>query len=177
MVISMKRHGFTILELLISISLVSVVLLLLSKVMFSLLNIGNDKTYASSDEITRTEIIKNIESDFLEKDIHGVKILENDDYITINFLYKEEKKNLIIKDKELQYGDDIYKLESVNATYSSCVNYKYKDLDDNYYYINVEIPVLIDGDNTTKNDDISLSFIGAKKDNIDYPENYSCTKK
>lgn len=54
----MNRRGFTILELLISIALVSIVLLLLLKVMTSLEVINHDTSYASEDEITRTEIIK-----------------------------------------------------------------------------------------------------------------------
>ena len=57
----MNKKGVTILELLISITLISIVVLLLIKVIFSLDNINNDKTYASNDEISRTELIKNIE--------------------------------------------------------------------------------------------------------------------
>ena len=58
----MNKKGVTILEILISVSLISIVILLLLKVMLSLDNINNDKTYASSDEIRRTTIIKNIEN-------------------------------------------------------------------------------------------------------------------
>jgi len=62
----MNKKGVTILELLISITLISIVILLLIKVIFSLNNINNDKSYASNDEISRTELIKNIESDLLK---------------------------------------------------------------------------------------------------------------
>ena len=57
----MNKKGFTILELLISIALISVVLLLLLRVMMALEAINHDKSYASDDEISRTKIIKNIE--------------------------------------------------------------------------------------------------------------------
>ena len=67
----MNKKGVTILELLISISLISVIILLLLKVMLSLNNINNDPTYASSDEINRTTIIKNIESTFIKDKLIG----------------------------------------------------------------------------------------------------------
>ena len=60
----MNKKGFTILELLISIALISVVLLLLLRAMMALEAINHDKSYASDDEIARTELIKKIETDF-----------------------------------------------------------------------------------------------------------------
>ena len=66
----MNKRGFTILELLISIALISVVLLLLLRVMMSLEVINHDPSYASDDEIARTEMIENIESDFLDNHLN-----------------------------------------------------------------------------------------------------------
>ena len=69
---NLHKKGFTILEVLLSIVLISIVLLLLLRVMMSLENIGHDPSYASDDEIIRTEIIKNIESDFLTYHLNGL---------------------------------------------------------------------------------------------------------
>lgn len=170
----MNKKGVTILELLISISMLSVIILLLIKVMFSLENINNDKTYASSDEISRTEIIKNIESDFLNLKLNGLSILENTNETKITFNFVNDTKELIIKTKELVYDNNIYSLKSDNASYKKCVEYKYLSLENNYYYITLTIPILIDGINTTENDDITLTYIGLKKDNSNYPEIFSC---
>ena len=98
----MNKKGVTILELLISITLISIVILLLIKVIFSLDNINNDKTYASNDEISRTELIKNIESDFLKLKLEGLEI-KKEENTTIKFYYESTYKELKIeKDKDIR---------------------------------------------------------------------------
>ncbi len=58
MVKIMNKKGVTLLELIISISLTSIVSLLIIKVIFSLGIINNYDSYACNDEISRAEIIK-----------------------------------------------------------------------------------------------------------------------
>lgn len=169
----MDRKGVTILELLISILLISVVILLLLKVMFSLDAINNDKTYASSDEISRTEIIKRIESDFLELKLNGIAIDGN----KIIFYYEDTSKILTINGDKLVYDNESYPLNSENALYSSCTDYTYQLLENDYYLININIPVLIDGIDTTTNDDITLTYIGLLNQNSNFQTNYVCSKK
>ncbi len=171
----MNKRGVTILELLISISLISVVMLLLLKLIFSLDNINSAKDYASDDEINRTTIIKNIESDFLKYELKGLKINKLDDSLIISLEFMESKKELIIKDKSLVYDDTEYKLNSKNATYSLCPSYKYQKIDNSYYLVSLNIPVLIDNKNNTNIDDISLSYIGLIGNN-NYPDSFICTK-
>lgn len=170
----MNKKGVTILELLISISLISIIILMLVKVMFSLDNINNSKTYASSDEISRTEIIKTIESDFLKLKLKGLTINENSEETIFHFLYENQNKDLIIKNNELTYDNLKYPLKSPNATYSLCPSYKYLTLENNYYYLDINIPVLLNNENTTKNDDLNLSYLGLKKEDNSFPKEYSC---
>ena len=165
----MNKKGVTIIELLISISMISIVLLLLLRVMLSLENINNDESYASSDEIKRTEVIKNIESDFLNKGLMGVYI----DNKTILFKFKKENKELVVDSNYITYDNVTYTLKSKNASYG-CVTYSYQELDSDYYLFTITIPVLIDDKNTTKDDDILLTYIGLKDDNISFTGNYAC---
>ena len=157
----MNKLGFTITELLVSIALISVVILLLLKVMLSLNSISNDKTYASSDEIKRAEIIKNIESDFLELNLTNVEIKEESDKTSVYFKYKDSTKKLVIYKEKLIYDNIEYKLKSINASYNLKPSYEYLSLDNNYYLINLNIEVLIDNKNTTINDDISLVYVNS----------------
>lgn len=170
----MNKKGVTILELLISISLISIVILFLMKVMFSLNNINNDETYASSDEISRTEIIKNIESDFLKLKLQGIEI-KNEESLIIKFIFENETKNLKVSQNEVTYDNETKTLESKNATYDLCPKYEYVSLDDNYYLIKINISVLINNENTTENDDLILTYIGLKKDSNVYPEKHICS--
>lgn len=173
MVKKMNKRGVTILELLISIILISTVILLLLKVMFSLENINNDQSYASSDEISRTEIIKTIENDFLTLKLNGIEIVDN----KITFYFKEASKTLTIDENKIIYGEESYSLNSANATYDACVNYKYESLENDYYLINLNIPVLIDGKNTTAKDDLTLVYIGLLNEDSNYLLSYVCSKK
>ncbi len=172
----MNKKGVTILELLISISFISVVILLLLKVMVSLENINNDATYASSDEIRRAEIIKEIESELLNKKLNGLNILEEENSTKIIFMFAEEKEELVIEDKKLTFKDS-YTLKTKNASYSRCVDYHYTELENNYYYVSINIPVLINGLNTKTIDDITITYLGQKNENTNYLLNYVCSKK
>ena len=169
----MNRHGFTILELLISIALISVVLLLLLRVMMSLEVINHDTSYASDDEIGRTEIIKNLQESFLENRLNGMNIRSDEDKTIITFMMDEEK-TLEVSGKELVFDEERYLLNSKNATYDTCISYEYRDLENDYYYITFTIPVLIDGVNTTSRDDLIFTYIGLKDENTTYPSNYAC---
>ncbi len=172
----MNKRGVTILELLISISLISVVILLLLKLIFSLDNINNSKEYASEDEIARTTIIKNIESDFLKLKLMGVRVKSLDKKVIITFNYLDRAKDLIIEEKSLSYDNQEYKLNSVNATYNLCPSFSYKELDKDYYLVNLNIEVLIDGKSNTKRDDIDLFYVDLISDNVSYPRDLECSK-
>ncbi|MDE5538939.1 MAG: prepilin-type N-terminal cleavage/methylation domain-containing protein, partial [Bacilli bacterium] len=176
MVKHMNKRGVTLLEVLISIALISVVILMLVKLMFSLEKINNDTSYASQDEIERAEIIKTIEKDFLDLKLNGIKIEEKTSETVITFNYVSTNKTLKVKANELVYEGQKYTLKSDKATYSECPSYKYLTLDNDYYYVELKIPVLISGDNTTENDDIILSYLGLLNDSSLYLPSYTCVK-
>lgn len=171
----MNRKGFTLIEALASLCITAIIVLLLAHLLVAINNLSKNN-YASDDEISRAEIIKNIEGDFLEYKLRGLNIQEYQDRteIVLNFL-NHDSKRIIIKDKELVY-DEKALLESKNATYDICVSYEYQELDDNYYMLKVVIPVLISKQNTTSNDDIVLSYIGLKSGLDNYLVNYTCSK-
>ena len=168
----MKR-GFTILELLISTALISIVLLLLLRVMMSLEVINHDTSYASDDEIGRTEIIKNIEENFLEYHSKGMNIQKKEEKTVITF-QMDEVKVLEIALKQLTFDGEVYSLNSKNAKYSTCIVYEYSDLENDYYLVRFTIPVLIDGVNTTSRDDLVFTYVGLKNEFTSYPVSYSC---
>ncbi len=176
MVKIMNKRGVTILELLISIVMTSVIVLLLIKVTFSFSKINNDESYASGDEIERFEIIKNIEKDFLSLNLEGININDNNDKTIITFSFRDTTKELIIENKSITYDNTLYTLKSNKATYNKCLEYSYTLLDNNYYLVKINIPVLIDNKNTTINDDITLTYLSLINDYNNYPVSYICSK-
>lgn len=172
----MNKKGITIIELLVSMTIISLVMIFLARLMFMLMNVTNDTTYASDDEIRRTTIIKNIENDFLKNKLNGLDITKTNHETTINLNYAKESSTLKITSKELTYNNTTYPLESKNATYDLCPIYSYLELDPNYYLVTITIPVLINNENTTLNDDLTFSYLSAKTNSDNYPKNYVCSK-
>ncbi len=170
----MSNRGITILELLVSIVLVGIVSLLLLRVVFVLDNINNNDDYASKDEIERAEIIKSIESDFLKLKLQGIKINKKGNETVINFSFQDEERELVVSANEIKYAGIIHKLNSKNASYSLCPKYEFLEIDTNYYLVSLTIPVLIKGENTKEFDDIILTYLNLKSENLSYPSNYSC---
>ena len=101
----MNKKGITIIELLLSISIISIIVLLLIRASLSFKNIEESNKYASNDEIARTEIIKEIESDFLKMHLIGLDIIENNNSTTIKFFYENTNKELIINQESLTYNN------------------------------------------------------------------------
>lgn len=167
------KKGFTILELLISIALISVVLLLLLRVMMALEVINHDTSYASDDEIARTEIIQNIESDFIRQHLNGLQIEKNNEQIVF-YLDMDEDKQLIVSKNSITYDGEVFSIKSVNAQYGLCIDYTYTDLENDYYLINFTIPVYIDGENTTSRDDLIFTYMGLKNEYSSYPNEFVC---
>ena len=167
----MNKRGFTILELLISIALISVVLLLLLRVMMSLEVINHDPSYASDDEIARTEMIENIESDFLDNHLNGLEIKKEENQVILH-LFMDVEKEIVVSSDRITYDDEVYALKSANATYDTCILYTYMDLENDYYFVKIVIPVLIDGKNTTSHDDLEFIYLGLKRENTSYPSSY-----
>ena len=173
----MNKKGMTIIEVLVSVVIVSIVVLLLIKVIINLGNINNDTSYASNDEISRATIIKILEKDFLELKLQGIDIQELDNETLVKFSFKDKSKTLSITKDRVRYDDIDYVLESSKASYSLCVNYDYIDVDSDYYLVKLGIVVLIDGVNTTINDDLILTYMDLKSRSDSYRDSYSCFKK
>lgn len=169
----MNKRGFTIIELLISILLLSIVLLLLLKVMASLEVVNHDMSYASDDEISRTKIIKNIEESMIHNHLNGLFIESNEEK-TIIHLQMDNKKTIEVTNKAIIFDNEKYQLKSKNATYDRCIKYQYVDLENNYYLVTFTISVLIDNKNTTIHDDLTFTYMGLKNDTTSYMKDYSC---
>lgn len=168
----MNKKGITIIELLASLTLVSIVVLLLINVIFSLKNINNSDKYVSDNEITRSLLIKNIENDFLELKLTGLDINSNEDKTIIKFYFEENEKELIIKKNSITYNNEEKELNSNNASYSLKPIFEKIDIDNEFYLIKLNIPVLLNNKDESKVDDITLIYMDKIKENNKYPLKY-----
>lgn len=165
----MNKKGITIIELLASLTLVSIVVLLLINVIFSLKNINSSDKYASDNEITRSLLIKNIENDFLELKLTGLDINRNEDKTIIKFYFEENEKELIIKKNSITYNNEEKELNNNNTSYSLKPIFEKIDIDNEFYLIKLNIPVLLNNKDESKVDDITLIYMDKIKENNKYP--------
>ncbi len=138
----MNNKGFTLVELMVSVSLISIVLVF----MFSLLgDIKRESAYSNdniNDTLNRSTIIRIIQNDFIEKRLNRVETCREDGVIICySFTFEDGlNKKLYVREKELEYDNEIWKLG--DGKYSTeGEKYCYINNGDNYL-LKIVIPVI-----------------------------------
>ena len=149
----LNKNGMTLVELIISVALLSVVLSFLFKILLDVKYESDESGFAISNQVNRAEIIKEIQNDLIysdgiksisiDNDTNKVAITLPDDttkYVTIGTDLKTltyEDKKWTIRDANYEFGD----IELV--VMHSC-------------YVKVKIPVLNYYDDNVLVDDIEI---------------------
>lgn len=170
----LNKKGTTLVELIISIVLISVVLGFMFRLLIDLDNEQNNNTFAVDNQIKRAEIIKFIENDITNKKLSLVNASgSNGATLVINFNFKDGTNGKITATASyLEYKNS--KNETRHWAMQNCTLYTTRALvtlnkDTNIYAmdINIEIHTANDLNSTTNNnhvDDISLSYVGNVSD-------------
>ncbi len=186
----MNKKGSTLIELIISIALISVILVFMVKLLVDINNTESNNDYAKNNQIIRAEIIKAIETDIGKKNLTNVTDTKGTNKLVINFYYSDSTTAKIeIENKSLTFtpsSGDIRKwtlkegefyLDKFDKAFET-------DSSGNYQFLYLNIEVHTQNDNNTifrvetntkdgreiktiktKNnilDDISISYIKKK---------------
>ena len=156
-----NNKGMTLVELIISIGLLSIVLGFLYKILLDVKYEKDNSGFAANNQINRSELIRTVEEDFLYLNENGIFIESYDISGNVLTLYFSEEKN-----KAIVVSND-KKSITYNAPEES--DKKSWDLADNDYtfgdivssvvgncYITFTIPVLNNIDDGSRVDDIEL---------------------
>ena len=101
----LNNKGNTLIELIISIALMSVVLVSMVRLLVDLNNTNTNSVYAKNNEVVRSEIIRAIETDLNNYKLSNINDLSNEESagaVKINLIFKERhaiitaKKNTIV---------------------------------------------------------------------------------
>lgn len=181
-----NNRGMTLLELLVSIVLVSVVLLFLFRILNDLKDEVDNNNYAFSNQVNRTELIYTIQKDLNKYDVNNVTYDIVDGNLVINFVYLKSGRNYNAtlkrrvekvnnKDKYYldytSYDNKKYSFEMKGAEVSNCINFVADtNASSNYYYFKLNIylynSVYNEKNNKDRNnavDDIEIDFVGKKE--------------
>lgn len=169
----MNNKGSTLLELIISIALISVILVFMVRLLVDLNDSETNNKYAKKNQVIRAEILRTIENDLQNKIITDIRDNSTTSNLIITFKFDGNKESNInvLKDK-LTYKNTDGKTRTwtlkegyFNIT-KSPVDFSQ---DENIYSLIIDIPVYTTNEFNTKNnnnllDDILVSYIGRTKD-------------
>lgn len=179
----LNNRGISLMELLVSIILISIVLVFLFQILTDLKDETSNNDYAYNNQINRMEIIKTIEDDLTKYDLIGIKDETEDlGYIKITFDYHPEESNLqsslMIKrnnDKDVvTYTNVLGEKNSwtmQTAEIDKCYEFTYyKDDSSKKHYLKIQIPIYSkpyhEDNNDKKNnpvDDIEITYLNDNK--------------
>lgn len=169
----MNNKGSTLLELIISIALISVILVFMVRLLVDLNDSETNNKYAKKNQVIRAEILRTIENDLQNKIITNIRDNSTTSNLIITFKFDGNKESNInvLKDK-LTYKN------TAGKTRTWTLKEGYFDItqspvdfnqDENIYSLIIDIPVYTTNEFNTKNnnnllDDILVSYIGRTKD-------------
>lgn len=169
----MNNKGSTLLELIISIVLISVILVFMVRLLVDLNDSETNNKYAKKNQVIRAEILRTIENDLQNKIITNIRDNSTTSNLIITFKFDGNKESNInvLKDK-LTYKN------TAGKTRTWTLKEGYFDItqspvdfnqDENIYSLIIDIPVYTTNEFNTKNnnnllDDILVSYIGRTKD-------------
>ena len=169
----MNNKGSTLLELIISIALISVILVFMVRLLVDLNDSETNNKYAKKNQVIRAEILRTIENDLQNKILTDIRDNSTTSNLIITFKFDGNKESNInvLKDKLTYKNTD-------GKTRTWTLKEGYFDItqspvdfsqDENIYSLIIDIPVYTTNEFNTKNnnnllDDILVSYIGRTND-------------
>ncbi len=182
----MENKGFTLVELIISIALISIVVMFLFNLLTDVKASNNNTDFNRKNQQKRAIIIKTIQADLTNRKLIGISASNpNNDqqHVSITFQFQDGATDLEIVNGENPYityvnasGKEKWFLEKqTNATRfnTTCITYTDSINDSQlenseYFYIKLSIPIVVNKNKANNIDDIELFYIGLKKDLTSY---------
>ena len=178
----LNKKGNTLIELIISIALMSIVLVFLMHLLIDLNNTNTNNKFAKNNQINRTEIIKFIEQDLNKNTLTKIEDNSTSNTLIIKFLFKDNKESTITATNNTftyENSENYKRLwtmkDATINTKKATVLYREGSYEDNgitnkaIYTLQIDIEIYTTNDlNKEKNnnlvDDILLSYYGKTSD-------------
>ena len=168
----MKNKGFTLVEIIVSIALISIIMIFLIKLLIQVNYERVNELYDSANAINRSEILKTVENDLHNK-LKTISITKGTSNLVIDFTTKDGSKSSLTFYIENDTYYVLYKKVNKNMkwelktnntnTYIYLNNYGVKEIHPQngntniYSAVTISIPVIID--NTKKSSSVLDDFV------------------
>ncbi len=169
----MNKKGITLIEIIISVSLISVVMLFLFRLLTDMQYEEDHASFAKENQLIRTEVIKKVQDDFMNLDLKNASL--SGDKRTITFTFKDNStKTLSLNDRSINYNNeqtwnlegnestkiDLSKISLEKKTQDTGCNSASVGLNcSSYFSIRIVLPVTT-GEKENIIDDIEFFYVG-----------------
>lgn len=168
-----RNKGITLVELIISVALVSLIMVFLFKLLVDVKYIDENRTYADLNQINKATIIKEIQNDFMDKTLQSLQDVSTSTKASIRFTFTDGTvKILDVLEDTIAYGDSTWKIKGRNKStkyVKSCLPFFVtmgSSINSDYYSIRLVIPVTVGSTTSDFLDDIEISYVGKVSDLI-----------
>lgn len=182
----MNNKGSSLLELIISIALISVILVFMVRLLVDLNDSETNNKYAKKNQVIRAEILRTIENDIQNKTLTYVEDLSTSSNLIVKFYFDDLQSSLSVLKDKLTYKDTNDKIRTWTLKEGS-FNINEADVffsyDENIFSFVIDIEVYTNNEFNTQNnnnllDDILISYQGKSQyfnRNL-YCIGYNCAK-
>jgi len=176
-----NKRGSSLVELIVSIALISVIMVFLMRLIIDLNNKNTNSTYAKEDALARSEVLRMIENDLSSKRITNVTSTgSSSTSLVIKFTFKDDKTSTITAtEANIAYssseGENRSWTMEDGTIYVNKANVDFESQEPFYsFVIDIEVHTTNeknDIDNNNSLDDFLISYIGSTDD---YKGTFNC---
>ena len=129
----MGNKGITLIEIIISVGLISVVMLFLFNLLLDMEHESTYSSYLKENQVNRSNIIRTVEEDLLNNKLNDVRLNEGENESTVEFDFGSFVTRLIVEKDRITYKEDTWLLEKGGneGAYYDFANIKISKSDDN----------------------------------------------
>lgn len=182
-----NNKGITLVELIISIALISIVIMFLFRLLTDVRYNNNNVDYNRENQQTRALILKMVQKDFLEKKLIGLReTTANSNEFEMEFRYGDSttaKLSIAIDPaNNKQYVSYRHTINGITETEKwwvekenesskfnvNCITYNhnnlFNDVGGEFFYLKINIPMVVNKDNKNAIDDLELFYMGKREE-------------
>ena len=108
----MNKRGITLVEVVISVGLISVVMLFLFNLLLDMQYENSHASYLKENQINRANIIKSVEKDLMNNHLETVNVSVGSSSSTVVFDFETFSTTLIVMEDRITYKDETWLLET-----------------------------------------------------------------
>lgn len=108
----MNKHGITLVEVIISVGLISVVMLFLFNLLLDMQYENSHASYLKENQINRANIIKTVEEDLMNNNLETINISVGSSSSTVVFEFETFSTTLTVMEDRVSYKDETWLLET-----------------------------------------------------------------